>query len=363
MKKKLIGLILLVCVMAAIGGIYLITDGVGKKSKESSGTTPSSVVTVNGYVGGEKIGFLEDEEVQKILRDKYGLEADYSRAGSLDMMTADLEGRDYLFPSSSIALEYYEELHGAPDQSEIILNTPIVLYTHKMVLDAFESQGLIQKDGDVNYIDMAKLVQMIQNNTSWADIGVPELYGSVSVHTTDPAKSNSGNMFAALLADVLNTGQTLTEDHVDAVLPQLQEIFGKLGYMETSSSDLFSQFLRMGVGAMPVAAGYESQIIEYAKMYPDEYEKIKDDIVVLYPAPTVWSAHVFIALDDNGKSLLKGLQDEEILKLAWEKHGFRTGSYGDVKGDAGVAGITDTITQVAQVPSYPVMKKIIEGLQ
>lgn len=83
---------------------------------------------------------------------------------------------------------------------------------------------------------------------------MPELYGSVSVDTTDPAKSNSGNMFAALLADVLNGGQTLTPEGVGEILPQLQTIFGKLGYMETSSADLFDQFLRWGLGATPVAA-------------------------------------------------------------------------------------------------------------
>ena len=119
-----------------------------------------------------------------------------------------------------------------------------------------------------------------------------------------------------LLADVLNGGQTLTPEKVDEILPQLQAIFGKLGYMETSSSDLFSQFLRMGVGATPIAAGYESQIIEYAMLHPDEYEAVRDDIVVLYPAPTVWSAHVLIALDDAGKTLIRGLQDEGVQKLA-----------------------------------------------
>lgn len=362
MRKKIIGLVLLICVMAAVGGIYLLTGGSGDGEKKETGKTQPRTA-VSGYVGGEKIGFLEDEEVLSILGEKYGLEVDYSKAGSLDMMTADLEGRNYLFPSSSIALEYYEELHGSPAQSEILLNTPIVLYTHKMVLDAFDSQGLIAKDGDVNYIDMAKLVELIQNDTAWADIGVPELYGTVSVDTTDPARSNSGNMFAALLADVLNGGQTLTPEKVDEILPRLQAIFGKLGYMETSSSDLFDQFLRMGVGATPIAAGYESQIIEYAMLHPEEYESVRDDIVVLYPAPTVWSAHVLIALDDAGKTLIRGLQDEEVQKLAWEKHGFRTGNYEISDKELGVPGIADNITQVAQVPSYDVMRRIIDGLR
>ena len=157
----------------------------------------------------------------------------------------------------------------------------------------------------------------------------------------------------------------MTQENLQTILPQLQDIFGKLGYMETSSSDLFSQFLRMGIGAKPVIAGYESQLIEYAALYPDQYETMKDDIVMLYPTPTVWSTHVFIALDANGQVLLNGLLDEDIQRLAWEKHGFRTGNYTTVSesGSLNAQGVADTITQVTQVPSYDVMKVIIEHLQ
>ena len=353
MKKKIAGLILLVVLMAVIGGIYFVTENAPR------------IVNVDGYVGGEKIELLEDEEVRSVFEEKYGLNVDYSRAGSLDMMTADLSGRDYLFPSSSIALEYYEDLHGSPVQSEIVLNTPIVLYTHQIVLDAFENRGLITTDGDIHYIDMAGLLELIQNDSQWSDIGLPELYGRVSVDTTDPSKSNSGNMFAALVANVLNGGRTVTETDLDTILPELQDIFGKLGYMETSSSDLFSQFLRMGVGAEPIIAGYESQLIEYAAIYPDEYDRIRDDVVMLYPTPTVWSAHVMIALDENGQILLNAMQDEEAQDLAWTKHGFRTGNYGDIadSGSIPADGVASSITQVAQVPSYDVMKVIIEQLE
>ena len=353
MKKKIIGLVLLIAIMLVIGGIYLATS-----------RTPK-IVTVDGYVGGEKIELLQDEEVQAIFEEAYGVQADYSRAGSLDMMTADMEGMDFLFPSSSIAEEYYEDLHGSPQQSEIVLNTPIVLYTHRAVLDAFDSQGLITQSGSAYYVDMPRLVELIQNDTAWADIGLPDLYGTISVDTTDPASSNSGNMFAALLANVLNGGRTLTEENLPEILPQLEDIFSKLGYMETSSSDLFSQFLRMGIGAKPVIAGYESQLIEYAALYPEQYDAIKDDIIMLYPAPTVWSTHVFIALDDSGELLLDALLDKDVQRLAWEKHGFRTGNYTTVSESEGLiaAGVADNITQVTQVPSYDVMKVIIEQLQ
>lgn len=350
MRKKAVGLILLLAVIIFVGIAYTM-----KKEEKSQ-------IKVSGYVGGEKIGFLEDEEVLSVLREDYGLSVDYAKAGSLDMMTADLKGKNYPFPSSSIALEYYKELHGQPLQSEIMMNTPIVLYSRKMVVDALDAQGLITIEGNVCYIDMRGLLKLIQENTSWADVGLSQLYGTVSVYTTDPCRSNSGNMFAALLANVLNDGETLTAEDTEEILPQLQEIFGKLGYMEDSSADLFNQFLKMGVGAMPMVAGYESQLIEYAAENPDEYEKIKEDLVMLYPIPTIWSSHVLIALDENGQKMITGLMDEEIQKLAWKRHGFRTETNGIGK-DVGLSCVADSITQVTQVPEYKVMREIFEVLE
>lgn len=96
-----------------------------------------------------------------------------------------------------------------------------------------------------------------------------------------------------------------------------------------------------------------------ARQYPLYYKPRS----ILYPAPTVWSAHVLIAIDESGQTLLKGLQDETVQELAWKKHGFRTGSAGTSQGKTEVTGIADSITQVAQVPSYEVMRQIIEGLQ
>ena len=280
-KSKWIGLIILLAVIGA-AAVYLLLGG---------GPQPEPAV-LRGYVGGEKIGLLEDEAVQDILDRNYGLTLDYAKAGSLDMVTADHEGRNFLFPSSQTALEYYQQLYGAPDRSQIVFNTPIVLYTHRPILEAFQKEGLVTERDGVYYMDMAGLVAEIEAGTAWADLGLPELYGTVAVNTTDPVRSNSGNMFAGLLANVL-CGGVADEDSVEAVLPRLQAIFEKLGYMEASSSDLFDQFLKTGMGAKPMIAGYENQLLEFAVENPEDWEQLKDDIVLIYPTPTVWSSHIY----------------------------------------------------------------------
>lgn len=203
------------------------------------------------------------------------------------------------------------------------------------------------------------------SEVTWAELGLPELYGSFSVDTTDPVRSNSGNMFAALLANVLCGGKTADEESIRAVLPQLEEIFAKLGYMETSSSDLFNQFLRTGIGAKPIIAGYENQLMEYAAENPDKYGKIADDIVIIYPTPTIWSTHIYIALDETGKLGAAALCDKKIQQLAWKKHGFRTSGcdISEESGEGLVKGIAPSLNSVINMPDYRVMKIIIDELE
>lgn len=350
MKTKLMGLgILAVVILAAVAYVFI--------------SSSQTVTEISGYVGGEKIGFLEDEEVTRILEDDYRLSIDYAKAGSIDMITADTANRNFLFPSNQTALELYRQINGEPVKSEIIFNTPIVLYTRSAVAQALTEAGMVSLEDGVYFADMVRLAEEIEAGTAWADLGLPQLYGRITVGTTDPTKSNSGNMFAGLLANTL-CGGVADESNLDEILPRLIQIFQKLGYMESASSDLFDQFLKTGMGAKPLIAGYENQLLEFAAENPETWSQIKEDIVMLYPTPTVWSSHVYIALDEEGAAGIDALLDEEIQRIAWEKHGFRTGVY-DTPTDAehfDVSGIAGELTQVVPMPDADTMDQIIKAL-
>ncbi len=319
-------------------------------------------VRLSGYVGGEKINFLEDPEVQQILEKDFGITLDIHKAGSLDMVRAqDLDSRQFLWPSSQTALELYLDTVGSTYKDDNIFNTPIVLYSRSYVAEGLVAASLAKKDGDVYIVDLPALVKAMQENRTWADIGLTDLYGAISIHTTDPAKSNSGNMFSGLVANMLNGQASVTEAQVPAILPDLTRIFDKIGYMETSSSDLFSLFLKTGMGNKPIVAGYENQLLEFSKMEPTEWQNVKSDIVIMYPEPTVWSSHIFIALDADGERLMQALKDERLQKLAWEQHGFRTGIYGSTSQDSDfdVPGVPGQITRIIQMPGYKAMSRIV----
>jgi hypothetical protein len=351
MKGRIAGLVILALVIATV---FVYQTFLSPKLKR---------VVVDGYLGGEKSGLFEDERFTGAMSKKYGVSIHYKKAGSIDMISAPLEGVDYLFPSSYTALELYKQKYGsAYKRAEVVFNSPIVLYTRKSVSEALKKQGWVHTEDETEYINLVELIEAVLMDTKWSDVGLDELYGNMYVISTDPLKSNSGNMFAGLVANMLNNGEAASGESLEKNGRELKRFFSKLGYLESSSADLFNSFLKTGIGAKPIVVGYESQILEFSVEHPADWEYVKDDIVVLYPEPTVWSAHPFIALTGNGDRVIDALLEEEIQVLAWETHGFRTGiASGQEMGKVfDINGVPGQVKKVIQLPNPDTMQKIMD---
>lgn len=349
MKNKIWGVLILVFVV------------IGAVAYSFYQKNAPSDVEINGLLGGEKIGLYESGDFKDEIKKSYGLTMDYRKSGSFDMLNADIKGYDYLFPSSQLVLEMFNEKGYKAKASDIVFNSPIVLYTRKNVLKALENENVVKKEDDIYYVDMNKLANMMVEERAWKDIGLENVYGSVLVSTTDPLRSNSGNMFLGLLANALNDNKVVKEENLADISPKIKAIYNKLGYMQTSSADIFNQFLRQGEASFPLVAGYESQLLEFSKTDPDLFEKVKDDIYILYPSPTVWSSHVFIALTDEGKVGLDSLKDPKVQEMAWKNHGFRTIVAGTAnRDDFDVNGLAKDIDRVIPMPKARVMEKLMD---
>ena len=55
------------------------------------------------------------------------------------------------------------------------------------------------------------LYSLIIEGKEWSEVGLTDLYGNISIVSTHPSKSNSGNMFAGLLANMMNGGNVVDE--------------------------------------------------------------------------------------------------------------------------------------------------------
>jgi len=349
MKKNIIGLAGLVIVIAGIILYRFLSSG------------PSTQVTLKGYVGGEKAGFLQNDKVLSILSRRYGVTLNWSKAGSMEMVRDSVQKSDFLWPSSEVALAYYKMQHGNLVKSENIFNSPIVLYSWDIVTDALIRENIVTVRDSIYFItDLPRLIGLAVGGKKWADIGLSQLYGRVSIISTDPNKSNSGAMFAGLLANVL-CGDVADSSTIGRVLPTIRSYFSTLGYMEHSSGDLFQQYLSTGIGAKPIIVGYESQIIEFSIQNAAQWPSIKHKVRILYPEPTVWSAHPLILQSPGSDALRAALLDPDVQKIAWEQHGFRTGMMGaqnDPKLLA-VVGIPAVVNKVIPLPGPAVMDRIL----
>ncbi|XOF34366.1 MAG: hypothetical protein ACL93V_03450 [Candidatus Electrothrix sp. YB6] len=358
--QKFLGLIILLIVAAVAAGYFLLQKG---GDSLPSFSTPKETITVIGRAGSEKIDFLQSEKVQDILLD-HGLKLNVRKAGSVEMMQ-ETTGQDFLWPASQVNVEFFRSSGGRPLASENIFNSPIVLYSWDIVTDALVKIGIVEHREGVNYVvDLPRLLSLITGRKDWKEIGLKQLYGKITIRTTDPTKSNSGNMFAALIANTLNNGEVVTTDTLDNVLPLVKDLYARLGHMEHSSAVLFNMFLQQGVGAYPVIVGYENQLVEYSLVHKEALELLRSKVRILYPVPTIWATHPFIALTEKGKKVLEVLKLPEVQELAWEEHGFRSGLMG-VENDPSVlevVGLPRSIDAVMPAPGVRVMDRLVMDL-
>ncbi len=356
-----IGLALLAIVI-----VTLIALQVAARRNGGTGVgVPVQQITVRGAIGSEKANLLEDPEIKKILHDTYGLTVDYRKAGSLQISQGGTAGQDFVWPSGQYPKEVYERDHGTPMKSDVTFSSPIVMYAWAPVTQALLSAGIVETVDGTTYVDMPKLLVAMNDGKSWRDLGLGQVGGKVLVYTTDPTRSNSGNLFAGLLANTINGSTVVDEGAIGTVLPGVKGFYGRLGYMSDSTGFLFDQFLSQGIGAYPIIVGYENQLIEYSVDRPELRDVLLKQINILYPRPTTWATHTMMALTPQGVRLLDALRDPAIQKIAWERHGFRTGLIG-VQNDPTVlqvVGVPKTSVQTAQpIPPAHVMDQIVKGV-
>ena len=379
-KKTIIGIIVFVVLIGIIIGIKAFADN---DSPLIGGTTTIYVAT-----GGGKEDFLADKDVNKILRRKYHLNVVYDTwsngktitkpliresvgLGNQNIINRMSSGEDFgvlsegvskydaLFTSDQRFYNYYKlspnKEAGEADRYTVLnggltLNTPIVIYSWGQVVDALIKEQIVTENDGVYYItDMNKLMNYILEGKKWSDIGLP-LYGTINIASTDPVSSSPGATYYGLLLSVLSGGQ-VTAENIQNNLPKLKEFYLKSGYMNNTPADLFERYLKTGMGGEAMIVDYEKSIIDFSNSSPDAFKQVKDDIRILYPAPTIWNSHCFTVFTENGGKLYEALNDAEISQIAWERYGFRTGvtggNYDVSKIGLGVPKtITSTVTSL-----------------
>ena len=371
-KKQIIGIGIFIVIIIAIILIKYFQDNNGNELNKN-------LDTVYVATGGGKEDFITDEEVVKIMEDKYNLNVVYDSWSNGKLVLNPLVRKDNktkydaMFCSDQRFYDYYKvsayKTKGEADRYTVLnggltLNTPIVIYSWGKVVDSVVKENIVTEKEGVYYItDMNKLLQYILAGKKWSDIGLEELYGNINIASTDPVTSSPGATYYGLLLSIM-CGGTVTDEGVQTNLPKLKEFYQKSGYMNNTPADLFERYLKTGMGGEPMIVDYEKSLIEFANENPVGYNQVKDDIRVLYPTPTIWNSHCIATFDDAGNKFYKAFDDANIQQIAWSKYGFRTGITGgsyDVSSFG--IGIPKTITSTVSSLKMNVYNELIDYLK
>ena len=254
-KKQIIGIAIFVILILVIIGFKVFSD------KNGNSSNLANLKTVYVATGGGKEDFIADEDVVRIMQEKYKLNVVYDSWSNGKLIKNPLVREDgitkydAMFCSDQRFYDYYKvaanKANGEADrypvlQGGLTLNTPIVIYSWDTVVDKLESEGIVTKKDGVYYIsNMDKMLEYILNGKKWSDIGLTDLYGNINIASTDPVTSSPGATYYGLLLSIMCKSQ-VTNETADTNLPKLKDFYIKSGYMNNTPADLFERYLKTG---------------------------------------------------------------------------------------------------------------------
>jgi hypothetical protein len=360
MSRRIIGpLISLVLIIGVGVAIYFsVTEQFHARNLE----------TVRGVSGSEKLPFFRDQRtVEALSKEPHYLEPDVEKAGSRQIATSyNLKKYDFAFPAGIPAAEKIKQEKGIKKSYQPFF-TPMVIASWKPIAEILEKNGVVtRKDGNYYIVDMQKLFRLIIEKKRWTDLDGSEAYPankSVLVTSTDIRKSNSAAMYLALASYVLN-GNAIVQslDQAQPLLDDLGELFLRQGFTESSSAAPFQNYLTMGPGKTPMVMIYEAQFLHEAAQ-PDG--AILDDMVLLYPEPTLFTKHILVPVTDRGARLGEALTTDETLQQIATEHGLRTDNVRLFKTFVKEKNLTvpDFLVNVIEPPSYEVLEGMIQMIE
>ncbi|WP_067548797.1 hypothetical protein [Nocardia crassostreae] len=322
---------------------------------------PATLTTIRGVVGSEKIGFFTDPRVVDALA-KQGLRIEVDPAGSRQIATTvDLASYDFAFPSSASAAERIQRQRNVSGKYTPF-SSPMAVATFKPIAELLTAAGVL-RPGPTPILDMAKYLELVEKGTQWDELPGNTSYPvrkHVLISTTDPRTSNSAAMYLAVAAYVANENSivrgTAAEDHA---LSRVSRLFTRQGYTENSTDGPFQEYLASGMGPAPLVWIYEAQYVDAAVQ-----GRLKPDMVLMYPSPTVLSQHTVVPLNDNGDRIGRLLSTDPDLQRLAAEHGFRPNDpslFSKVAAQHQVP-VTPDLIDVVDLPSYETLERLLDGV-
>lgn len=344
--------------------LLIVGVGLGIATSIHTGPSTPATVTLSGLIGSEKQPFFEDQKVIDALA-RGGFVVKVQTAGSREIANSDLSKQDFAFPAGVPAAQEIKNDHPGSTIYQPFY-TPMAIASWKPIVDLLTAAGVAHQRNGYVALDMDAFMKMVQNGTRWTDLPNNTAYPvnkSILITSTDPRTSNSAAMYLSLASYVANGDNIVASDaDVAKVMPIVSPLFLKQGFVENSTEVPFDDYLVQGMGKSPMVMIYESQ---YITQEAANNGSITPDMELMYPEPTIFSKHTFVALDDDARRLGDFLMNDQGIRALEVQYGFRTSDIGAFQSFATDhnLGIPQDLVSVIDPPTYENLEKMITNLE
>lgn len=326
----------------------------------------ANTVELKGLIALDVEAYFKDPRVIKRLADKR-LPVNVVRVGSRDMAGKVVPGAspDFFFSSGVVAANQIAEAArkaNLPATQMAPFHTPMVIASWEPVAKILVANGIAKPISPKLYgLDMAQLTQLMLAKKKWKELKDSSGYDvsrSVLVSTTDLRRSNSGAMYLALTSHALQGDVVTDRATAQQVSLKLAELFKRQGYQENYVDGNFDDYVSIGIGKTPMAFIYENQIVKFALAK----KGVANDMVLMYPQPTIVNKVVFVSMNERAKALGELLGNDAELQGIAVEYGFRiadTDRFVSTVKATGLA-VEPRVTQVVDPPSFEIMAEMID---
>ena len=343
-----------------------------KQQADNAATAAKNAIVLEGLIALDVETYLKDPRVVKILSDK-NITVNATRIGSREMANRIKSGMttDFFFPSGIVAANQISDAAKKVSINTVSYSpfyTPMVVASWVPIAKILTANKIAKpltngtEQTKIYNLDLQKLTNLMLEKKRWKDLpnsNEYEVSRSILVSTTDVRKSNSAAMYLALSSFAINKGEVVTDKTTArTVALQVAELFKRQGYQENYVNGNFDDYVSIGIGKTPLAFIYENQMVSYAM----SKKGIAADMVLMYPAPTIFNKVVFVAANEKAKILGELLANDPQLQKIGIEYGFRGSDPAAFAAEAKKSGLTvnERITEVIDPPSYEVMAEMID---
>lgn len=336
--------------------------------KNSKDSAASALTEVSGIITSEKETFLTDPDFVKLLAANGFVMNNQRWTSDQILAVKDKAGfgkySDFVFPSSNqVSDKVKQSFKGA--QATTILYSPMVIATRTPIVNILDANGFLIQKGSYKALDMNKFLPAMEQKTKWSSLKQNTDYSvnkNILISTSDSRRSGSSKMFISLSSYILNGNEVIqSQGAAQNVIPKIKNLMSAQGYRESSSADLFNDYVSVGMGKAPMIFVYESQMVELAV----KNGGLKDQMQILYPSPTIFSKHVMVSLSPNGEKLMNFLANNENVKKIAAKYGFRITGGNHLMDVAKTVNLSlpQTIVDVVEQPDLEVQDLLVNEVE